>query len=91
MEKAQFPETLLAWVANETNVKEKDIGIEQLSGGSLNFVWRLKLHHSTLVIKYSPPYVASNPTSEFERRYISSSQCLQSRLTRTGLNLSLNV
>ncbi len=35
---------------------------EALSGGNLNQVWRLRGRERSLILKYAPPYVATNPT-----------------------------
>lgn len=34
---------------------------EQLSGGNLNHVWRLKTDKKSLIIKHAPPFIASQP------------------------------
>lgn len=35
--------------------------LQELTGGNLNHVWRLKGRNRNLIIKHAPPYIASNP------------------------------
>lgn len=37
-----------------------------LSGGYLNFVWRIGKAGHSVVVKYTPPYIASNPAVDFD-------------------------
>jgi len=62
--------------------------LEELGGGSLNFVWRIKsTSGSSFIIKHAPPYIASVPEIAFDNsRIVFEANILRAFQFRSELN-----
>ncbi|MCB0558139.1 MAG: phosphotransferase [Lewinellaceae bacterium] len=54
-------EDLLAFVSNAVPGFEPTGAIQALSGGNLNYVWRVFGEEQSLIVKQAPPYIAQAP------------------------------
>lgn len=54
-------ENVYALISGQLPQFERVGSLESLQGGNLNLVWRLRGKDQNLIIKYAPPYIASNP------------------------------
>jgi len=62
---------LLAFARKFVPDVAENLPLEELQGGSLNFVWRIRsLSGKSYIIKYAPPYVASLPHIAFDNSRI---------------------
>lgn len=64
------PETILSFSADALPGFTPTGEVEELSGGNLNFVWRVVGEERPVVVKYAPPYIAKAPDIPISPRRI---------------------
>ncbi len=55
------PEDIISFARNALSGFQPSGKIQELSGGNLNFVWRVWGEKGTVIVKYAPPYIAKSP------------------------------